>query len=626
MKKPLTVFLLLVYVNQLYSVPTNRSFIVDYDANTFMKDGKPFRYISGSMHYFRIPYQYWEDRLYKARKAGLNAIETYVAWNLHEMFKGKYAFEDQNDIVKFIQLAQHHDLLVILRPGPYICAEWEYGGFPYWLVNSMDRTKIRTSDSVYLSLVDEWFSELMKRIKPLLYSNGGPIITVQIENEYGSFGCDHDYMIKMQNIVRKYLGEDVVLFTTDGAGRNMVNCGTLPSLYTTVDFGPGGDVSAYFNIQRELQNKGPLVNSEFYTGWLDHWGEKHHRTQYQSVVTYLDKILALNASVNLYMFHGGTNFNFMNGANWGGFGLEPITSSYDYDAPLSEAGDLTEKYLKIQQLISKYQPIPPGPQPQPTKKEAYGKIPISLDKGISLFDFALLLMPYKNTLPLSFEDINLAYGYLWYQTNITGIATADDILDLGIFHDRASVYVNREYQGTLNSNYGCRLVIRPGNVLNIIVENEGRVGYSAAMLNSQKGILKNVTLNGKVLTDWTMYPFGFSLRYPPSTFMSTIRKHLLQIQQQGDFISPPAIYTGVLKIQGEASDTFVKLDNWQKGFIAINNCIQKYWTPPGPQKTIFIPRTCLTDNEDNQISIIETERIPAGYQAYIEFVDEPVFV
>ncbi|EHH51741.1 hypothetical protein EGM_11177 [Macaca fascicularis] len=329
---------------------TRRVFEIAYSQDRFLKDGQPFRYISGSIHYSRVPRFYWKDRLLKMKMAGLNTIQTYVPWNFHEPWPGQYQFSEDHDVEYFLRLAHELGLLVILRPGPYICAEWEMGGLPAWLLEK-EAILLRSSDPDYLAAVDKWLGVLLPKMKPLLYQNGGPIITVQVENEYGSyFACDFDYLRFLQKRFHHHLGDDVVLFTTDGAHETFLQCGALQGLYTTVDFGPGSNITDAFQIQRKCEPKGPLINSEFYTGWLDHWGQPHSTIKTEVVASSLYDILARGASVNLYMFIGGTNFAYWNGAN-SPYAAQP--TSYDYDAPLSEAGDLTEKYFALRNVIQK---------------------------------------------------------------------------------------------------------------------------------------------------------------------------------------------------------------------------------------------------------------------------------
>jgi beta-galactosidase len=278
---------------------STRSFTIDYDNNRFLKDGKAFRYISGSFHYFRVPREYWKDRLMKMKAAGLNAVQTYVAWNVHEEEQGKFNFEGNADIEEFFKLAQEVGLYVILRAGPYICAEWESGGFPGWL--SRDPTiQLRSFDEKYLLPVYNYMRQLLPRVKPFLYEFGGPIIMVQVENEYGSFpACDKLYLTYLEMLFRNILGPNVILFTVDGAGVGYLKCGTTDSLYSTVDFGPGTNVSVAFSAMRHYQPNGPLVNSEYYTGWLDHWGGGHANVSDTAVTDTLNEILQLNASVNM---------------------------------------------------------------------------------------------------------------------------------------------------------------------------------------------------------------------------------------------------------------------------------------------------------------------------------------
>ncbi|CAI9584524.1 unnamed protein product [Staurois parvus] len=274
----------------------------------FLKDGKCFRYISGSIHYFRVPPVYWKDRLLKMYMTGLNAVQVYVPWNFHEPQPGMFNFEGERDLERFLNLTVELGLLVILRPGPYICAEWDMGGLPAWLLYKKD-IALRTSDPDYLKAVDSWLSVLLPKIQPRLYSNGGNIISVQVENEYGSFhACDYSYLRHLLTIFRLYLGDDVVLFTTDGNSNIELRCGTLQGLLATVDFGPGDNATNAFELLRRVQPQGPLVNSEYYTGWLDYWGEKHASSSAEQVSRGLQNILEAGASVNMYMFEGGTNF------------------------------------------------------------------------------------------------------------------------------------------------------------------------------------------------------------------------------------------------------------------------------------------------------------------------------
>ncbi|XP_042331102.1 beta-galactosidase isoform X2 [Sceloporus undulatus] len=437
-------FLLLTLSSEGLGSPTTsqRSFGIDYERNCFLKDGQPFRYISGSIHYSRIPRYYWKDRLLKMKMAGLDAIQTYVPWNFHEPERGVYNFTGDQDLEYFLQLTEEVGLLVILRAGPYICAEWDMGGLPAWLLEK-ESIVLRSSDPDYLAAVESWMGVLLPKMRLHLYQNGGPIIMVQVENEYGSyFACDFDYLRYLKNLFRQFLGDEVVLFTTDGASPIFLRCGALQGLYSTVDFGPGRNVTAAFLTQRHSEPKGPLVNSEFYTGWLDHWGQRHSTVPASILAKSLYEILASGANVNMYMFIGGTNFGYWNGAN---MPYMPQPTSYDYDAPLSEAGDLTEKYFAIMEVIAMFKQIPEGPIPPTTPKFAYGRVP--LRKAGTVRERLKDLSPsgpVKTAYPLTFVQLKQYFGYVLYRTKLPKNCSAETLQSsiYGGIHDRAYVSVD----------------------------------------------------------------------------------------------------------------------------------------------------------------------------------------
>ena len=636
MEASLKVFSVLLGSFVLLSILTQkvdcRSFTIDYDNNCFSKDGEPFRYISGSFHYFRVPSYYWKDRLLKMKAAGLNTVQTYVAWNIHEAVKGKYNFDGDADLVSFVELANSLGLLVIVRAGPYICAEWEFGGFPGWLLKNPNIILRSSKDEQYISAVDSWMGVLLPKLKPLLYVNGGPIISVQVENEYGSYvTCDHDYMSHLEQLFRQHLGNDVVLFTTDGDAEPLLRCGTIPSLYPTVDFGPGTDPATAFATQRKFAPKGPLVNSEYYTGWLDVWGEAHQEKSEQTVAQYLDKILATNASVNLYMFEGGTNFGFMNGATFSIGRYQPVPTSYDYDAPLTEAGDTTDKYFTLRTTIGKYQKLPEMPIPPATPKFNYGTVEMKqMNRLLDLVSQLTPLGPVENMRPLMMEQLGQNYGFVLYRTRIPAqMAESQRMLNVtGLVHDRAIVYVGTIRQVTLNRTAGqsnATLIIGEYLQLDILVENMGRVNFGVQMLDP-KGLLGNVTLDGVQLLNWKMYPLELdvvvsdhalynSAQYGSEMFDNGFAPTFFH----GEFPSLP---------YGDARfDSYLKLDGWNKGQAYVNGFnLGRYWPEVGPQKNLFVPASILrSDQKPNTVVLLELDDAPCDYpeNCFVEFVSTP---
>uniref|UniRef100_A0A8C5NP50 Galactosidase beta 1 like n=1 Tax=Junco hyemalis TaxID=40217 RepID=A0A8C5NP50_JUNHY len=545
----------------LQASPSARSFQLDYEHNCFLKDGAPFRYISGSIHYARVPRPAWRDRLLKMYMSGLSAVQVYVPWNYHETLPGVYDFTGNRDVEAFLDLTAELGLLVILRPGPYICAEWEMGGLPAWLLWKPDII-LRTSNPAYLAAVDSWLHVLLPKIKPRLYHQGGNIISVQVENEYGSYyACDHGYLRHLLGSFRALLGSEVLLFTTDSTGAQELRCGTLQGLYATVDFGPGSNVTEAFGAQRRVEPRGPLVNSEYYTGWLDYWGEAHASTSAAWVARGLEDMLQLGASINMYMFHGGTNFAYWSGADYKGQ-YKPVTTSYDYDAPLSEAGDPTEKLFAIRTVISKFQPLPVGPMPPATPKYAYGWV--GLRKYADLLDVLDVLCPsgpIQSQFPLTFEALKQVHGFVVYHTQLPW--DVPDPATLGApphsICDRGYVMLQKEYQGTLEWDGQTTLHVtgRAGDSLDILMENMGRISFGANT-SDFKGLLGNLSLNSRPLSNWLIYPLAIDTAVQQGWPHTALPK-----SSSGGRVGP-AFYTGSFETPGIAWDTFVKFPGWSK--------------------------------------------------------------
>uniref|UniRef100_A0A8C3QVC4 Galactosidase beta 1 like n=1 Tax=Cyanoderma ruficeps TaxID=181631 RepID=A0A8C3QVC4_9PASS len=607
----------------LQASPLARSFQVDYENNCFRKDGAPFRYISGSIHYARVPRPAWRDRLLKMYMSGLSTVQVYVPWNYHETLPGVYDFTGNRDVEAFLDLTAELGLLVILRPGPYICAEWEMGGLPAWLLWKPD-INLRTSNPAYLAAVDSWLHILLPKIKPRLYQHGGNIISVQVENEYGSYyACDYGYLRHLLGSFRALLGSEVLLFTTDSTGVEELRCGTLQGLYATVDFGPGSNVTEAFGAQRRVEPKGPLVNSEYYTGWLDYWGEAHASTSAAWVSRGLEDMLQLGASINMYMFHGGTNFAYWSGADYKDQ-YKPVTTSYDYDAPLSEAGDPTEKLFAIRTVISKFQPLPFGPMPPATPKYAYGWV--ALRKYADLLDVLDVLCPsgpVQSQFPLTFEALKQVHGFVVYHTQLPWDVRDPATLDAPPHSicDRAYVMLQKEYQGTLERDRQTMLHItgRAGDTLDILLENMGRISFGANASDFKVRGEGPEAPEGMVpLSNWLIYPLAIDTAVQQGWPHTALPK-----SSSGGRVGP-AFYTGTFDTPGIAWDTFVKFPGWSKGLLWINGFnLGRYWTRRGPQQTLFVPGSLLHVGHPNNITVLELEGAPPT--PVLLFLDRPLY-
>ncbi|CAG0882717.1 unnamed protein product [Cyprideis torosa] len=608
---------------------TSRTFVIDYENNMFLKDGKPFRYASGSMHYWRIPRFYWADRLQKLKAAGLNTVQCYIMWNLHEPQPGQFDFSGNKDFVAFFRLAQEMGLHVILRPGPYIDAEVEMGGLPFWILAEEPHVVLRTSDPAYVKWVDAWFDVLIPKLTPLLYPNGGPIIMSQIENEYGSyFACDKNYTQHLLSKLRSHWGDAIPYFTCDGPSDRMLKCGAVPGTLTTANFGPGTDVKLAFNLLRRYQPNGPLVDSEVYTGWLDHWSYRHStRPTTQQILTTVEAMLKRpEVSFSLYVFHGGTNWGFSVGSNSDPFRV--ITTSYDYHAPLTEAGDITATFLELRDLLGRYVPHHLGPIPVNSPKMPYG--PIQMKFVSTLLDLRLELLsgrdkPIPASIPLTFEELRQSGGFVLYLTTVDHEMTDPVILNVGDIHDRGYIFVDEELVGIVSREQGIHSIpirIQSGQYLGILVENQGRICYGP-LNNDFKGILGNVTLSfspqGESFSPmrWAIYPFPFNdtqklFTAVEKTFQNKVSLRLPPLREE--FPGAMSFYLGKFILPTTATkpvDTFLDMTGWGKGIVFLNGVnLGRYWSV-GPQQTLYLPKVFLHAYPAvNKIIVFEQESSP----------------
>jgi beta-galactosidase len=571
--------------------------------DNFYLNGKPIKIISGAIHYFRVVPEYWRDRLEKLKAMGCNTVETYVPWNMHEAYKGKFKFDGMINIKSFIELAQELELWVIVRPSPYICAEWEFGGLPAWLL-AEDGMRVRSTYEPFIKHVDEYYRELFKILTPLQINYGGPIIMLQVENEYGYYGNDKKYLRSLMNLMKGY-GSVVPFVTSDGTWAEALESGMLnpEEALPTSNFGSKAE-EHFERLKAAIGNK-PLMCMEFWDGWFTPWeGQVGKRDALETAVE-LDNILKAG-HVNFYMFHGGTNFGFMNGANYYEK-LEADVTSYDYDSPLSECGDITPKYEECKKVIAKYVDIPEVQFSTMIEKIAYGRLKVK--EKVDLFStLKTLTAPQYCDYTLPMEKLGQNYGYILYRSNV-GRGRKLESLRLINTKDRAKLYVNQkealtQYDLELGKPAEITLDREKDNMLDILIENMGRVNFGEKLNEQRKGIGYGVVIDKHAHTGWE----HFSL---PLESIENVDFTL------GYKEGVPAFY----KFEFEAEklgDTFLRLDGFGKGCVFINNFnIGRFWEV-GPQKTLYIPAPLLKSGK-NEIIVFETEGKALDF---IELVDE----
>ncbi|WP_457269451.1 glycoside hydrolase family 35 protein [Pedobacter sp. UYEF25] len=560
----------------------------------FLLDGKPIQIHSGEMHYARVPQPYWRQRLKMMKAMGLNAVATCVFWNYHEVAPGVWDFKTGNrDIAEYIKIAQEEGLFVILRPGPYVCAEWEFGGYP-WFLAKVPGMVIRTDNPQYLAATKAYFTALYGQIKNLLVTNGGPIVMVQGENEFGSYVAqrkdipleDHKKYSAAVFQQLKDVGFNVPFFTSDGSW--LFDGGALPGALPMANGEDDVDKLKQV-VDKYHDNKGPYMVAEFYPGWLDHWAEPFPLVSTQSVVDQTKKYLDAGVSFNYYMIHGGTSFGFTSGANYDNkHNIQPDLTSYDYDAPISEAGWPTEKYNALRDLL-KNQTTPAVPPRIPVIKFPE----IKLSESIDLEEVRSNIVPITSNQPLSFEDLNQGHGYVWYSRKFKQSISGK--LELAGLRDYAIVYVNGTKVAELNSyykKYDCDIDIPFNATLDILVENMGRINYGAKIVESKKGIISPVIVNGQKITgNWEMYKLPMDVA--PKL---TAGKSKAEIDR-------PSIYKGAFQLT-KTGDTFLDMSDWGKGIVFINGInIGRYWSV-GPQQTLYVPG-CWLKIGKNEIEVFE---------------------
>ncbi|XP_016011996.2 beta-galactosidase-1-like protein 3 isoform X3 [Rousettus aegyptiacus] len=561
----------------------------------FTLEGHKFLIFGGSIHYFRVPREYWRDRLLKLKACGFNTVTTYVPWNLHEPQRGTFDFSGNLDLEAFVLMAAKIGLWVILRPGPYICSEIDLGGLPSWLLQDSN-VRLRTTDKGFVEAVDKYFDHLIARVVPLQYRQGGPIIAVQVENEYGSFDKDKYYMPYIQKALLKR-GIVELLLTSDG--EKEVLKGYIKGVLAAINIATFQKDT--FKHLHNIQKNKPIMIMEYWVGWFDTWGNKHNVKDARDVENTVSEFIKFEISFNVYMFHGGTNFGFINGATDLGK-HESIATSYDYDAVLTEAGDYTEKYFKLRKLFGSVLAFPLPPLPKLTPKTVYPSMRPSF--YLPLWDVLQYLNePVISDKPINMENLPInsgngqSYGFILYETAIcSGGELHADV------QDTAQVFLNETSIGILGNadQYLNIPKVRGCQRLRILVENQGRVNFSWKIQDQRKGLIGSVTINNIPLEGYTIYSLEMKMSFFERLHSATWRPF------RSSYLGP-AFYIGTLRAGSSPKDTFLRLLNWNNGFVFINGRnLGRYWYI-GPQETLYLPGTWLHPGE-NEIILFEKRK------------------
>ena len=573
--------------------------------NTFILHGQPFVVKAAELHYPRIPHPYWEQRIKMCKSLGMNTICLYVFWNIHEQQEGKFDFTGNNDVAAFCRLAQKNDMFVIVRPGPYVCAEWEMGGLPWWLLKKKD-IRLREDDPYFMARVKAFVTEVGRQLVPLTIQNGGPIIMVQVENEYGSYGINKKYVSQIRDIVKAAGFDKVTLFQCDWAS-NFENNG-LDDLVWTMNFGTGSNIDAQFKRLKELRPDAPLMCSEFWSGWFDKWGARHETRPAKDMVAGIDEMLRKNISFSLYMTHGGTSFGHWAGANSPGFA--PDVTSYDYDAPINEYGHATPKFWELRKTMEKYN----GGKRLPDVPKPAAQI-ITIPK-MTLNEFSPLILgtglPTTSRDIKSFEAMNLGWGAMIYATTLPKIDKSSR-LSLNDAHDYAQIFIDHKLIGTIDRTKNEKSIMLPpvekGEKLNILIEAMGRINFGRAVKDF-KGITESVTIDTEEnghdvsyhLKNWVIVPIPDSYQNAQHAFdkLDETNRCFSPINFSSQSIG---YYRGYFDLK-KVGDTFLNLEQWGKGQVYVNgHALGRFWRI-GPQQTLYLPG-CWLKKERNEIIIMD---------------------
>ncbi len=578
---------------------------------TFLLNGEPFIVKAAEVHYPRIPRPYWEHRIQMCKALGMNAVCIYIFWNIHEQKEGQFDFTGNNDVAEFCRLAQKNGLYVIVRPGPYVCAEWEMGGLPWWLLKKKD-IRLRERDPYFMERVKIFEEKVGEQLKPLTIQNGGPIIMIQVENEYGSYGEDKPYVSEIRDCLRGIYGKELSLFQCDWSSNFEKN--GLDDLTWTMNFGTGANIDQQFRRLGELRPDAPKMCSEFWSGWFDKWGARHETRPAKDMVEGMDEMLSKGISFSLYMTHGGTSFGHWAGANSPGFA--PDVTSYDYDAPINEYGQATPKFWELRKMMEKYN----DGKKMPSVPKA--PMPIITVPKFELKEFAPLMYANGglntdgNADDLTFEAHNLGWGYAAYYTTLPelphpSVLTAD-------FHDFAQVFIDGKYIGKVDRVKNEKsLTIPPakaGSMLVIVVEAMGRINFGRA-IKDFKGIIGNVTISSKAgkhdvtysLNDWEKYfvndEYETALLALKRASATENNDYIENFKDDAKMMGGRGYYRGYFNLK-KVGDTFLNFETWGKGQVYVNgHAMGRIWSI-GPQQTLYVPG-CWLKKGKNEVIVLD---------------------
>ena len=623
MKKIISLFSLLVAL--LATIPSNAQKTkgtFEAGNGTFLLNGNPFVVKAAEIHYPRIPKSYWEHRIKMCKALGMNTVCIYIFWNIHEQREGQFDFTGNNDVAEFCRLAQKNGMYVIVRPGPYVCAEWEMGGLPWWLLKKKD-IRLREQDPYFMERVKIFEQKVGEQLAPLTIQNGGPIIMVQVENEYGSYGEDKPYVSEIRDCLRGIYGKDLALFQCDWSSNFEKN--GLDDLTWTMNFGTGANINDQFRRLGELRPNAPKMCSEFWSGWFDKWGARHETRPAKDMVDGMDEMLSKGISFSLYMTHGGTSFGHWAGANSPGFA--PDVTSYDYDAPINEYGQTTPKYFELRKMMEKYndgKALPAVPKPA----APIITIPkFELKEFSSIFngsDTELKMPIRKEGGLMTFEEMDMGWGSMLYTTTmpeipVQSVITAD-------FHDFAQVFINGKYIGKIDRVKNEKSLTLPpvkkGDELEILVEAMGRINFGRA-IKDFKGIVGEVAITAEVEgieTTWKpqgWVKFGLPDSYEKAADAFVHNNDYTQAEKEGqrlgkkpqwnvdglDLVSKRGYYRGYFNIN-KVGDTFLNFETWGKGQVYVNgHALGRIWSI-GPQQTLYCPG-CWLKKGKNEIIVLD---------------------